>query len=354
MQSYDIAIIGLGPAGATLARLLSPSLNVVALDKKQEQGEGGFQKPCGGLLAPDAQRSLRRMKLTLPARVLVSPQLSHVETLDLQSGVVCRYGRNYINISRHAFDLWLKSLIPRTVKVFHNARCKRIEKNSGNYRITFDDDNGENVLTARYVVGADGASSLVRRLIYPNHSIRHYQALQQWFTEQNPTPFHACLFDNALMDNYAWCVAKGDYFIIGGAFPMKEGKARFAVMKDKLAQRGIRFGEAVKSEKCLVLCPEKWSDFVCGEHNAFLIGEAAGFISASSLEGISYALDSAEKLSRILNAGAANPNAAYWKSTRGLRARLFGKIIKGRVLTSSRWRNLIMRSRIAALPDQNV
>lgn len=52
-----------------------------------------------------------------------------------------------------------------------------------------------------------------------------------------------------------------------------------------------------------MLCPSRWQDFVCGQNNAFLIGEAAGFISASSLEGISYALDSAELLSQILNRG---------------------------------------------------
>ncbi len=47
----------------------------------------------------------------------------------------------------------------------------------------------------------------------------------------------------------------------------------------------FQFGKTVKSEKCTVLFPSRWQDFVCGKDNAFLIGEAAGFISASSLEG---------------------------------------------------------------------
>ncbi len=42
----------------------------------------------------------------------------------------------------------------------------------------------------------------------------------------------------------------------------------------------FQFGKAVKSEKCTVLFPSR-SQFVCGKDNAFLIGEAAGFISAS-------------------------------------------------------------------------
>ena len=31
---YDVAIVGLGPAGSTLARLLSPKLKVIGIDKK--------------------------------------------------------------------------------------------------------------------------------------------------------------------------------------------------------------------------------------------------------------------------------------------------------------------------------
>ena len=67
---YDIAIIGLGPAGAMLARLLDSSFSVVVIDKKATDGTG-FHKPCGGLLAQDAQKALSRFDLTLPKDVLV-------------------------------------------------------------------------------------------------------------------------------------------------------------------------------------------------------------------------------------------------------------------------------------------
>lgn len=50
---YDIAIIGTGPAGATLARLLHPKYKIIAIDKKNPHGDG-FQKPCGGLICTDA------------------------------------------------------------------------------------------------------------------------------------------------------------------------------------------------------------------------------------------------------------------------------------------------------------
>jgi len=61
---YDIAIIGLGPAGATLARLLDRKYKVVAIDKKYSR----ITKCCGGLLSPDAQKILAffARKLQIP------------------------------------------------------------------------------------------------------------------------------------------------------------------------------------------------------------------------------------------------------------------------------------------------
>ncbi len=72
MEHFDVAIIGLGPAGAALARQLAGRMRVIAPDKKREQGTEGFTKPCGGLLASDAQRSLIRAGLTLPISVIAN------------------------------------------------------------------------------------------------------------------------------------------------------------------------------------------------------------------------------------------------------------------------------------------
>lgn len=55
---YDVAIIGLGPAGATAARLLDSRLRVIAIDQKQ--AAGGFQKPCGGLGSRPTRRRRSR------------------------------------------------------------------------------------------------------------------------------------------------------------------------------------------------------------------------------------------------------------------------------------------------------
>lgn len=347
-MDYDIAIIGLGPAGATLARLLKPGLKILALDKKQQCGEDGFQKPCGGLLATDAQRSFVRFGVNLPTSVLADPQIFSVKTYDLQTKLIRNYQRTYVNINRHRFDLWLKTLIPASVDVRHDSLCRKItRRDDGLYHIRFTDNGAEQEATVKYVVGADGANSLLRRMLYPDHEIRKYLSIQQWFVDKHPVPFYSCIFDNAVTDCYAWSMSKDGYFILGGAFPMKNGNQQFETLKTRLQPYSFTFGDVVKTEKCIVLCPSKLSDFRCGKENIFLIGEAAGFISASSLEGISYAFDSAEILSKILNAESVSPHRAYQKGTLKLRLKLFGKIVKAAILTSPLLRGLIMKSKIS-------
>jgi len=83
---HDIAIIGAGPAGATLARLIGRHYRVLLVERRPLDGPDrfGLRKCCGGLLAPDAQAMLSRLGLGLPKSVLQEPQLSAQVGRDLQ------------------------------------------------------------------------------------------------------------------------------------------------------------------------------------------------------------------------------------------------------------------------------
>lgn len=149
MEHFDVAIIGLGPAGSALARKLAGKMQVIALDKKHQCGTEGFSKPCGGLLAPDAQRSFIRDGLTLPVDVIANPQIFSVKTVDVAASLTRNYQRSYININRHAFDLWMKSLIPASVEVYHDSLCRKIWREDDKWHVIFRADGWEQHITDR-------------------------------------------------------------------------------------------------------------------------------------------------------------------------------------------------------------
>jgi flavin-dependent dehydrogenase len=105
---YDVAIIGAGPAGATLARLIGDRYRVLLVDRRRSVNAADkaiANKCCGGLLAPDAQKMLSKMGLGLPRSVLVDPQLFVVRAIDIQQHLERYYQRFYVNMDRQNFCL---------------------------------------------------------------------------------------------------------------------------------------------------------------------------------------------------------------------------------------------------------
>lgn len=353
-RRYDIVIIGLGPAGATLARLLHSSFRVAAIDAKDDKKyHSGFHKPCGGLLAMDAQKALACFDLTLPKEILVHPQIFSVRTIDLDSHLEQHYQRFYINMDRHKFDLWMESMIGEKVTLFSDSYCKKIERTGDFYRIVFQYKGEEKTIFSRYVVGADGANSIVRRTFFPDKKPREYVSIQEWYQEENAKPFYSCIFDSKNTDCYSWSISKDGYFIFGGAYPKQGSRARFESQKKKLEKQGFSFGPVLKIEACMVLRPSGWKDFCTGADGVFLIGEAAGFISPSSLEGISGAINSAAILAKVLNKRKKNPNETYDKKTIWLRLKLVVKLWKCPFLYWPFLRWFVMKSGIGSIEKVN-
>ena len=379
LEIFDVALIGMGPAGSICARALdSRALRVIAFDRKplDPAVEQSFHKPCGGLLAPDAQKVLAQLELNLPKEVLVDPQIFSVVTLDCAQDYERTYQRMYINVDRQKFDCWLmrEAAAGVTLKshtAVTNVERAKLEDGTSGYRVTYrpiiaahqtsaeqiaeaQQASAEQTTTifARTLVGADGAHSSVRKMLYPHAKIRTYTSIQQWFKEEHPLPFYSCVFDPAITDCYSWGISKDGFFIFGGAYPQKKARALFEKQKEKLARKGYRFGDVVKTESCQVLRPQKWSDFYTGKDCALLVGEAGGFISASSLEGISSALISGVHAAQCINEHYAHGTAlekSYAASMRRQRMRLLAKVFKCPFMYWPPLRNIIMKSGLNAL-----
>ncbi len=340
---YDIAVVGAGPAGSVFARELArlcPELSVILIDGQTEERK----KPCGGLLAPDAQKVLAQFELTLPNFVLADPQIFTVETIDLGARRVRYYQRHYLNMDRYRFDRWLLSLVPESVTVLR-ARVEDIKREDV-FVLSLDD--GE--VRARTVVGADGGGSVVRRRLC-GRMPKKYVSIQEWYENKGEkVPYYSCIFDPETSDSCSWTIRKDGFVIFGGAFEKKGCHNAFEAQKARLeAFTGARLGDPLKREACLVTSPRSFSDLVCGGEGFFLLGEAAGFISASSYEGISSAMISARKLAEAFAESPDSVLGRYKKKTLALRLKLCTKMAKRALLCSPLLHGIIMRSGVCAV-----
>ena len=350
---YDIAVIGLGPAGSMFCYSIDKRYTVIAIDKKTHDSSS-FMKPCGGLLAPDAQKIFSHMDINLPKNVLVDPQIFSVKTICLDSDTVKSYRRMYINLDRHKFDMWMIENIPHNINVKSGYTVTDISYDGKQYSVTYVGKGEKHTVFAKSIVGADGAKSAVRRMLYPNKKLRTYMAIQQHFEEHNPKPFYSCIFDSENTDCCSWSISKDGYFIFGGAYPQKNSRARFETQKKKLEAFGFVFGTPMKTEACLVLRPSTPFDILPGKSDCYLIGEAAGLISPSSLEGISYATESAYILAKAYNSSPENILAVYSRAIIKLRVKIFEKLLKCPFMYRPTLRKFVMKSGISSIKPYNL
>lgn len=350
-RRYDVAVIGAGPAGAVFAMRLGqmrPDLHILLIDGQTEHRK----KVCGGLLAPDAQKVLASFGLTLPNSVLANPQIFAVDTLDLSSGIRRLYQRNYLNMDRYAFDRWLLSLVGEHVTVI-GGRCTKITNDENGFSLTVE---GREYRTAS-VVGADGANSLVRRTFF-HRRLTQYTAVQARYPDPGVgIPSYSCLFDPVTSDSCSWTIRKDGYLIFGGAFAKQGCRDAFVLQKQRLEERlGCTLGEPFMSEACLVTSPRHFRDFICGIPGVYLIGEAGGFISASSFEGISAAMLCGRYLAQAFAKGSTQADILrrYRRLTQMLRLKLWSKTFKRAILCSPLLRYFIMKSGIQSMTRSDV
>jgi geranylgeranyl reductase len=351
---FDVAIIGAGPAGATLARLIGERYKVLLVDKRKltEQPESfSSRKCCGGLLAPDAQRMLSKLGLGLPKSVLEEPQLFVVKAVDMEQGLERYYQRHYINMNRQKFDRWLLSLVPSDVDIRTKCRLKSYASEDSFFKLTLVQDNKTHVEKTRILIGADGATSKVRLQASSGISFpKKYFAIQEWVEGDKNFPYFTSLFDREITDYYCWTIPKGDYLIIGAALhPKQKTSEKFNLLKNKLKRRGFEFGETVWREGAFILRPVKTKQLYTGRKGIALLGEAAGWISPSSAEGLSYAFKSALLLAEALRSTPDGFERRYYEKTKELRRNIFVKNLKSHFIFNPTLRKTVMRSNLQSM-----
>jgi geranylgeranyl reductase len=351
---YDVCIVGAGPSGATVARLLGGRYRVLLVDRRalHEPAGTGLRKACGGLLAPAAQRELACQGLGVPANVVVGPQLFAVRTVDAQTGLERCYQRFYVNVDRDAFDRWLVSRVPASTDRAFGWRFEGIEPDDVGWIARFATPGGGRAsVRAGVLVGADGAGSLVRSRALPDAPApSRYIGYQGVHEKIGCDPCYGALFDSATTDFYGWTIPKGDRTVVGVALPAGRGSAEdYDRFVERARASGFSFGTLRRREAAPIWRPTRPGHIVLGCDRVVLVGEAAGLISASSAEGISYALRSARALSDALQPGVEGVAARYARTALPLVARACARLAKADAIYAAPTRRLLMRTGLGAM-----
>jgi flavin-dependent dehydrogenase len=274
-----------------------------------------------------------------------------VRAVDLPSGLERYYQRYYINMDRRLFDRWLLSLVPAAVDFRAGRRLLSYQRQPPGFLLTFLENGRSRTETARVLVGADGAGSRVRRQAAgPPPAAEVYFALQERVEAERSQPYFSALFDPAITDYYCWTVPKGEQLLIGAALrPWANTAARFDQFKERLRQLGVRLGKTLDRQGAYLLRPKSGGAVSLAGPGIALVGEAGGWISPSSAEGLSYAFRTALALAEALRAKTDGFERRYQHRTRPLRRNIALKNLKARLIFNPALRCLAMRSGLKSM-----
>lgn len=312
----DVAVVGAGPAGTATALALRqrrPEWDVLLLDRSPP----GRDKVCGDGVGPDAVPWLVAVgqdRLLDPAEQvaafrLVVPGGANVEGASPTAGFV---------VPRAVFDARLLTAARRAGARFVQGRVVALSQDAAG--VTLALHSGSSV-RARYAVGADGANSVVRRLLgVPPNTGRHLAVAVRGYVRR-PAGFDALVlaWERAERLAYAWAFPTADgrvnvgYGRAVGRPPV--GRATLVARCRLLladAAPTIDLREATFSGHRLPLSSRRP---VPAHGRVLLAGDAASLINPLSGEGICYALASGVLAGEAIAAAGPGPDAGHRYAT---------------------------------------
>lgn len=305
-QKFDVAIVGAGPAGLTLALDLEHKLKVLLFDKKPEPHN---LVACAEWVPPN-----------MPVQAVT-------DTVAMETF----YGDKHISrdfagkiIDRQS---WQKGMLESLTQTTVNLGLP-VEKVEENKIITKKD-----TFEADIIIGADGPLSVVRKSLglpvapaMPAINVK-----MKLVKNLNRTLIH---FSDTIEKGYGWVFPKGDMANVGVGATSKISDA-LESYKSFLIQNGIiQSGETQRTAGMIPLYG--FSPFA--SDNCVMVGDAAGLTDPLTGAGIFQAWDSAKILAAVLLED--KPLSEYLKRLKIAYGSFLARRMAKRKILEDNWGNL--------------
>jgi len=323
---YDVVIVGAGPGGCITAKSLEENYKVLLLDWSRIPRD----KPCGGLLVEEAQEAIS--KFGLPNGVFSSPKVLNLKNIDWENNIEIKTNRSLLNVYRRLFDYWLLKLSEGKVTFSSGTKFLELEEKRDRLNLLIEKNNKKEIIKSKFLIGADGSLSIVRRNI-EKKQVMYYFAVQEFIKSDKNVDNNALfIYDNEITDFYSWVIPKGVHLVIGSALQKNNLEEKFNLFKTKLRDRLGIYGPISKKEVSIINKVKSKDDILLGKNNILLVGEAAGLISPSTGEGISFAIRSGLNCATAINENFDNALGKYENLCQPLIEEIEEKIEKAGIL----------------------
>jgi len=300
-ESYDVLIVGSGPAGAATAKALTGSgLKTVIIEKVSLPRD----KMCSGILLPSGRKFVSDNFGDIPEKVFCKPKEIKGTRMYITNESDCvelpfsifdpnkELPATGFNTYRSELDLWLcnqsdASMVSDCRFVDYSQDCNDI--------LVMVKHQGKDVkLKTKYLVGADGPQSGVRRAAFPefDKSVNWIPAYEEWYEGTSSLePGWLYLFlDREVTDFFATVFHKDmQIHVTTGC---KQGKSpkeyQRRLVEHVSSKHGLKIDRTTIKRGIVLNDMVGRKNYIFGKDNVLITGEAAGMLRGA--EGITSAM----------------------------------------------------------------